>query len=315
MIQKVYINGLMIILIFFLDDTEYYLSLNPICNELNEDIDVFPMKLQQFINNSGACDYDCDTDAVYANLCAPRLMGNGRCDEACNVKVCKYDNGDCMQLCFAPEIANCSMDKLMNSKCDPGCNNHYCSGYEWGSNMIRSMASKSDLWNCDDVITNISGIMMNHTCHESAKQSIYIDGNVPDDPYNYCDIVWIGDGECDDTCRTNECMNDNGDCDLGCVGDTCNTMYEAWIALVGATIYKVDHDNFCTNIWPIIVAFFGDDNGGDCNVILENADYNNDKSVNFREFVVVSYAYAGGDRPKGTQINCSHCIGTEYYNI
>ena len=26
---------------------------------------------------------------------------------------------------------------------------------------------------------------------------------------------WVGDGECDDSCRTNECLYDNGDCDLG----------------------------------------------------------------------------------------------------
>ena len=26
---------------------------------------------------------------------------------------------------------------------------------------------------------------------------------------------WIGDGECDDFCRTAECLYDGGDCELG----------------------------------------------------------------------------------------------------
>ena len=26
---------------------------------------------------------------------------------------------------------------------------------------------------------------------------------------------WIGDGVCDDACRTEECLYDDGDCDLG----------------------------------------------------------------------------------------------------
>ena len=36
---------------------------------------------------------------------------------------------------------------------------------------------------------------------------------------------WIGDGLCDDVCRTDECTNDGGDCDLGCIDDTCHLIF------------------------------------------------------------------------------------------
>ena len=62
------------------DRTEYWLSLNPICDE---NLDILPLKLQYFVNNT--CEYLCDNGHIYDSFCIPRQMGDGRCDEACNI--------------------------------------------------------------------------------------------------------------------------------------------------------------------------------------------------------------------------------------
>ena len=123
-----------------------------------------------------------------------------------------------MQLCFAnPEVTNCTYEKFTNDKCDEGCDNKYCSGYEWQTNFQDPLQSddelyQADLYNCP--ARNASS-NANSTCTASSRNSVYIDPNLEDDEWIPCSNSWVGDGECDDGCRTEECEYDAGDCDLG----------------------------------------------------------------------------------------------------
>ena len=52
----------------------------------------------------------------------------------------------------------------------------------------------------------------------------------------------------------------------------------------------------------------------------QRGDFNEDGSINFREFtgIVHSVAHSGGpqyDLQKSLQLNCSECIGMENYNL
>ena len=64
-----------------------------------------------------------------------RKLGDGRCDLDCDMIECTFDNGDCLQLCFAPELGNCTYDKFTNDECDEGCDTKYCMEYQYGSDF------------------------------------------------------------------------------------------------------------------------------------------------------------------------------------
>eukprot|EP01084_Bolivina_argentea_P100501 180421_1 len=228
-------------------ETEYYISLAPICDE---DIASFPQILAEFINTTNVCEYLCEVEEVTDTFCNPMTVGDGRCDESCNIPSCGYDAGDCMQLCFAPEISNCSLDKLNNDKCDEGCNNKYCTGYEWMSTFdapytIRKddgLSYAADLHQCvTNVTVDDSLIVDGNTCTRSARNSVFVDA--PADKYKPCVSAWIGDGECDDSCRTEECSYDLDDCALGCVDGTCNLFYQFWLMFAGQDVYKMTHQD------------------------------------------------------------------------
>lgn len=135
-----------------------------------------------------------------------------------------------------------------------------------------------------------------------------------------CDDVYE-QGVCDDACRTDECLYDGDDCSLGCVDDTCKQIYQFWLYLsylagIGSE-HKLDHDTACIKAWPLAVDQLEiEEAPGNCHEILAQVDYNNDTYINFREFVVIVAAdLSGGHASKAMQINCSQCIGVEYYNI
>merc|ERR1719361_3057730 len=116
--------------------TTYWFSLNPICDE---DWSSFPLELVSFLNLNNSCPLGTTCDSINANgydlACPPRQHGDGKCDTECLNPACSSDNGDCMMLCFSPELANCSLAKIDNNQCDKGCENVYCGHHDIGSNF------------------------------------------------------------------------------------------------------------------------------------------------------------------------------------
>eukprot|EP01083_Nonionella_stella_P243034 847221_1 len=298
-------------------DVKYWLSQNPICDGLEDDSTIYPLKLQTLLSNS--CDYYCDTNGDLTTLCFPRLMGNGRCDKTCNMRACKWDEGDCMQLCFAPELTNCSsQDWDFLHHCDEKCDNWYCAGYASGSafqipikkSCVCSKQTCYDQW--DHNVYNSSW----STCK---RVTTVEDIQMFNGEKTWCGSGWRGDGLCDDICNIKECSYDGGDCPGDCIGTMCTNLYQGWLLLTGTGVYKMDHATACAEMWPTAVALasleghmVGNIN---CSNAMQNVDYNNDQNINFREFTALGYGLFGGSLNRATQINCSQCIGMEYYNI
>eukprot|EP01084_Bolivina_argentea_P013130 24602_1 len=316
---------------------DYWFSFNPICEE---NITSFPASLKHILSSSN-CHHPCDVDSLYDKFCIPRKVGDGRCDDQCQLMNCFHDYGDCVQLCFAHEITNCSFDKLTNNKCDKGCDNKYCSQYMVGSDFknperkktednkySKALTLQSDMFTC---LTNNSANSLWYSsdvfCAESATKSPFIDPNVPNYSYYKCPDHWIGDGKCDDSCMTEQCSYDNGDCDQenACSENQenenlCYTMYQFWNAIVTqhTSSHKVSHSYGCSNLWPIALAIYPEADNLTCSQVLTSTDYNKDQFLNFREFIVVAAIFSGADTEQWTQVNCSQCyadIGIEHYNI
>ena len=101
------------------------------------------------------------------------------------------DNGDCVQLCFAEELTNCSYEKLFNGKCDKGCDNNYCSRYTLNSNFYAPITLErwDGLYQSDDFQCKQKNVTsskldefdynINETCADSSIYSPYIDPNIP----------------------------------------------------------------------------------------------------------------------------------------
>ena len=90
--------------------------------------------------------------------------------------------------------------------------------------------------NLSFAVSNDEYSKTNLSCNQSSYHSIFIDPNIPNSERAPCDLRyylpfinfikyimlkntlmnrWIDDGECDDACRTAECLFDAGDCQLG----------------------------------------------------------------------------------------------------
>ena len=80
-------------------------------------------------------------------------------------------------------------------------------------------------------------------------------------------------------------------------------------------ILKWNHTTACRDQWPLAVSLFDTADPGNCDKELDLVDYNRDGFINFHEFIGIAYEFAGGGRKKGAQINCSSCVGMDYYNI
>ena len=128
---------------------------------------------------------------------------------------------------------------------------------------------------------------------------------------------------CDDACRIDECLQDNGDCDSeGCQDDICSQMYQGWLVFVGSEYHKLNHTIFCKEKAPLLISVlrlngFGglEDDIDNCDDILDTYDFNKDNYINFREAVVIISSLGNSADEKSKQLNCSTCTGMQYYNI
>eukprot|EP01083_Nonionella_stella_P081584 224785_1 len=272
---------------------DYYLAWNPICDE---NITWFAAELTDSMRE--ACDYPCEIRSkgvfeVEDRFCSPRLLGNGRCDLLCNNGNCFGDNGDCAQLCLS-SLTDCTFDLYTNDQCDDMCSNQYCTMYRdkyFAQPYILSDGRGPDNFRCRVNTSFGESSQTNRTCKES--NSTYTDLHHRENVA--CRTVqWVGDGVCDDFCRTDECDHDGGDCDPGsCINNKCSHIHNAWLLFVSPSAFIVNISYFCETMYPNAVLIFGFNPEVSC---YERSlwDWNNDTFLNFREFTHVAYRFAGG---------------------
>eukprot|EP00483_Globobulimina_turgida_P001101 UN01103 len=305
-------------------------------------MDLFPPQLQIFMKNVAQCNYECkydlsgDISFEHTTYCTPSILGDGRCNSECGWIECAFDAGDCVQLCFAPpqlqDYTNCTWQQFTNNVCDKGCNNKYCTAYKYNSDFTNAIAAAiddkpytADLLQCYNA--NISESTYNYNesateCWKSSTSNIYLETNV-ENQIKHCISWWIGDGVCDDACRTDECLQDGNDCDLGCYDDTCSQLHEAWIllnVLVKNNNVTIHNAIVCQDWLSFGVAAIPNVsmNQTSCEQLVINSDYNNDGYINFREFVVIGVQFlslAVVNDEKAAQMNCSSCVGMLHYNV
>ena len=223
------------------------------------------------------------------------------------------------------------MDLLFGNRvCDDVCNKKECMFYSHGDLVFESVSYAfyddydhpanfyaADNRNC---AYNVSTVAYSACNASTAVTNVYLDPNVPAETYDICDIAWIGDNGCDDSCRVTECGNDGGDCADGqqCTEDTfCALSYTYWTVLLGSAT-KINHTDFCTLHWDLVIATINANPAEDCPYYMEQHDYNNDGMLNFRESVPIIYDGIvndfEGDDARGPQINCSDCLPVGTYN-
>ena len=103
-----------------------------------------------------------------------------------------------LQLCFAPELGNCSLEKLRNEECDEGCYTQYCFRRDIGSTFSEPQFGV-DMMECPWP-RNSSNSLVGGIC--TMSDSIYLDPNIKSDSfasygyesYGECCSEWIGDG-------------------------------------------------------------------------------------------------------------------------
>ncbi len=224
------------------------------------------------------------------------------------------------------------MDLLWNDVCDAACDREECIFYSPGDDDFDSILwydldyldYAADNRNCpyNRSTDTDDYALCNESAHYAAANdlNIYLDPNVPEDTYDICDLGWIGDNSCDDSCRLDDCGNDGGDCDEGqqCAEDTfCALGYEYWGILIGSRS-NINHTEFCSSLWDVTLALLQVNPTEECLYYLEQYDYNADGMLNFREAVPFvqdgSYADFAGN-PRGPQLNCSECTGMALYNV
>lgn len=152
-----------------------------------------------------SCDFDTgpsnisDCKETCENLgCGNNQIGNGNCDQQCNVQECGWDAGDCICGDF------CQNYKLMNGKCDIECLVPDCNYDQSDCNSIDSQ----------DFLFKVN----------SAKrwQAIQRDFSYGYDLGKCLDVspkcTMIGNGTCDSSCNVIECLYDMDDC-YPCISD------------------------------------------------------------------------------------------------
>ena len=230
----------------------------------------------------------------------------------------------------------------MNEDCDAGCDNKYCLIYDnldyqtpiitYGNvdydeirysvqtEEFNGTVFAADNFNCPyngSVSSNDSSLTIDYAaCNESAAESPFVDPNVPKNTYSLCPSEWIGDAFCDDTCNTADCGMDGGDCDSYCDDDTCSIFYQVWRAFAGDQ-HVMNHSHACGAMWSTVLAYFQVEDPKDCLSRVDALDYNQDGFLNFREGTVLGMDAMNNFEVdlKGPQVNCSECVGMEYYNI
>ena len=79
--------------------------------------------------------------------------------------------------------------------------------------------------------------------------------------------------------------------------------------------YLYSHEYICEYRWPYSLSIFGLDSDLDCMDVWSGADYNYDGYTNFREYTAVAVNLTENGDAEGLWLNCSSCVGMEYYNI
>jgi len=309
----------------FSNETEYSLLLNPICYE---NVSWLSPKVTEFLQSS--CEFPIYISALSlaeTSLCTAYILGNGNCDIWCDEVSLLFDMGDCLQLCFADEISNCSLSKLANNQCDPGCDNRYCIGFN-AEAIIDEQLDFSDvaamwvqerngtLYAPDSYECPWNGSLSESEypfCSAASTESVFIDPNIAEKVQIECDPSWIGDALCDDACRVSECANDGGDCDMQCTHDFCSKSFQIWTHWTGDE-HHVNHTFGCNVVYPMVLLFFGlDDDVVNCTEQMHSLDFNHDDMMNYREFVafgLLAWNHFDLDT-RHYQLNCSGCSGME----
>eukprot|EP01083_Nonionella_stella_P303474 1050693_1 len=303
------------------EDATYYLSLNPICD--NQNRSELPTKLQTFLEGQ-TCHYPCASDDSQMRdgiffYCPPHIIGDGKCDFNCNNHPCFLDYGDCQQLCFVDEFSNCTWELFTNDKCDEECDNDYCRSDNWQYSFEEGVFRQADMDHCgtSNVSNNLERYWMDQ-CVASAHENIYTNQS--------CEgIGWVGDGLCDDACRTEACLNDREDCEKGCMDDSCAMIFSIWTTAASIGVgdgYLAPIDRLCV-LWPVVKDALGLGYPVNCTDLLMDGDSNHDNHTNFREFVIIVLNYLWVWNPNDPnhdenkrmmQVNCSACVGMDHYN-
>jgi hypothetical protein len=164
--------------------------------------------------------------------CNAAMTGNGRCDTACNVEECNYDEGDCVNTTKptptpttpptpTPTIAQCAdycfITWIGDGQCDFACYNAECNwdGGDCGTptaaptNAMSGYCSDRCMWEwVGDGQCDYEWHCYTATCNwDSGDCRSY---------YNECSLgcPWsqISNGTCEPTCNNAACNYDGGDC-------------------------------------------------------------------------------------------------------
>ena len=201
---------------------------------------------------------------------------------------------------------------MLNEQCDEICNNEYCSGYKnrasilgWGNPDFQHVP---DLGRCESRSVGAE-------CQSSSSHSAYLDPLLIWDSSDVCLSDWVGDGSCDDLCRTVECLHDVTDCDL-CSG-VCAVADAGWKLFYTENVWNVEHNWFCEEVWQRLIGLVGEFEGSDdCEGTVKTLDFNQDENLNFREFsALVGGFMFGFEDSRHLQINCAVCVSEEFYNV
>ena len=289
-------------------ETTYLLSGSSICDEWDGDRDIafeFPATLKQFMNETNACEYVCDHAGFSQFLCSPFSHQNGVCDQECNVWQCKWDGGDCNQLCSYYSNDSCDIfSSFNNGECDVGCNNSMCS---------------FDNHECDQVgVVNMGYYWYNYSENTNDTNGTVFCNN-GSDPTSLCPISWVGDGWCDDYCRNvDTCLYDAHDCDCsGANQDSeCYKIYQTSVLYITEEGNDyVTEDNLC-QFWALVEQLspetleengFASWHNKTCTEAFHDLDLNNDTIATISEIIEFVFEAKGLSSVQGKQVNCSSC--------
>jgi len=100
--------------------------------------------------------------------CTAEKLSNRKCDQACNVPECNWDNGDC-EKCNQKSAIGCFANQLGDGFCDEFCSTEEC-GFDNGDCLCGPPEVKNGIYDCDKKsygeeckITCAEGYNINHT--------------------------------------------------------------------------------------------------------------------------------------------------------
>ncbi|CAG9318584.1 unnamed protein product [Blepharisma stoltei] len=155
------------------------------------------------ILGDGNCDeacnvQECGFDFGDCGYCAPscyKSMLGGTCDVECNTTSCYYDYGACLDC-----SSGCTSSIWGNGECNQECNNKECN-FDNGDCLSQTCAPNCYLWMLNNTICD-------EACQVEECHFDYFDC----DCNSGCFSTLLGDGECNEICNTEACNFDEGDC-------------------------------------------------------------------------------------------------------